>query len=503
MSLFFVISIIAVLGVYLIILHKMQKYVKYFFTFILLLILIVPNKVSAKSSSSKYTIENYNIDMVVNENNREEYFVKTGSNIDKYPIAVIIFCALCVLIADRLWAKYGKEDEVLETIDFYPPKGFNSAEVGSLYYGAAEASDYSSISPRNILSLLIYLANKGYLSIEEREEQEKFKKVKSFRIKKIREYDGDNEYEKLFFNGLFENKNSVLNFYMEKARKIRIEAKAHGEKISSKEAIRIAKLSNDKSNISISMSILFILDYTLDLIRRKLNVKKDKSNIFESSSIKKGKWLSMMIIAISVLITVKPLLKSDESGVLAIIIPFQVIGFTILINSLIGGMINLKLNSNTLKFFYIETAIAVLVPLIIQFPMLLQNIMYLIMYIIGLICIAILLIFAKIMPKKTPYGNEILGKIRGFKKFLETVEKPQLESLVAQNPDYFYDILPYAYALGVFDLWINKFENISLRAPNWYDSTVPFNIHSFREFITKAMDSATSSILIGPKIYFK
>ena len=68
----------------------------------------------------------------------------------------------------------------------------------------------------------------------------------------------------------------------------------------------------------------------------------------------------------------------------------------------------------------------------------------------------------KAMPKRTKYGNEILGKIKGFKKFLETAEKPRLEAMVMENPTYFYDILPYTYVLGVSDKWIKKFETISL-----------------------------------------
>ena len=41
-------------------------------------------------------------------------------------------------------------------------------------------------------------------------------------------------------------------------------------------------------------------------------------------------------------------------------------------------------------------------------------------------------------------------------------EKNQLEMLVEQNPNYYYDILPYAYVLNVSKKWIKKFENIPL-----------------------------------------
>ena len=44
-------------------------YLKFIIAFILLLLIIVPNKVLAITSSGDYTIESYDIDMVVNENN--------------------------------------------------------------------------------------------------------------------------------------------------------------------------------------------------------------------------------------------------------------------------------------------------------------------------------------------------------------------------------------------------------------------------------------------------
>ena len=47
----------------------MRKYLKYILTIIFFVMVIVPNKVSAASSSTGYIITSYNIDMVVNEDN--------------------------------------------------------------------------------------------------------------------------------------------------------------------------------------------------------------------------------------------------------------------------------------------------------------------------------------------------------------------------------------------------------------------------------------------------
>ena len=101
--------------------------------------------------------------------------------------------------------------------------------------------------------------------------------------------------------------------------------------------------------------------------------------------------------------------------------------------------------------------------------------------------------FLELMPKRNKYGGEMLGKLKGFRNFLITAEKEKLEAMGAEDPSYFYDILPYAYVLDVSDKWIKKFESISMQAPDWYDSTDGFSMAEFEDFMDSAMPSADSS----------
>lgn len=230
----------------------------------------------------------------------EGYFVGASSNIDVFSIFVIILCAIFVLIADRLWAKYGKDEQVVETVEFYPPEGYNSAEVGFLYDGSADT--------KGIISLLIYLANQGYLKIEETEEKGLFSKSKGFRITKIKEYDGNNEYERIFFDGLFGCSKGTLIKASDLMRKNR--------KLSWEEAKQIVN-SNDDGKISVTASDLYDNFYrTLNSIKSRLNSKENKNKIFESSASGKGKYLILMIIAVFILITVKPVIEYGEAGTL-------------------------------------------------------------------------------------------------------------------------------------------------------------------------------------------
>ena len=63
-----------------------------------------------------------------------------------------------------------------------------------------------------------------------------------------------------------------------------------------------------------------------------------------------------------------------------------------------------------------------------------------------------------------------------------------------QNPEYFYNILPYTYALDVSDVWISQFETIAMQAPNWYDSHGTFSVHTFGAFMNSTMSSATTAM---------
>ena len=92
----------------------------------------------------------------------------------------------------------------------------------------------------------------------------------------------------------------------------------------------------------------------------------------------------------------------------------------------------------------------------------------------------------------------MLGKIRGFKRFLETARKEELERLVEENPSYFYDILPYTYVLGVSNKWIKKFESINMKSPEWYDSPNTFSVVSFGNTINRTLNSTNIAMSTSP-----
>jgi len=201
-----------------------------------------------------------------------------------------------------------------------------------------------------------------------------------------------------------------------------------------------------------------------------------------------------MIIITYILITVKPVSEYGGLELVPFALIFPGIGFSVLFGMVFGKTpILVKVFGLVWGFIFGGSVwIGMVLPALLVDPI------YLVVYIIGLACTLVMIILLKAMPKRTVWGNEMLGKIRGFKTFLETAEKPKLEALVMENPEYFYDILPFTYVLGISDKWIKKFEIIALEAPSWYDGSTGFNMVTFGTFMNSTMSSASTAMSSSP-----
>lgn len=361
----------------------------------------------------------------------EGYFNVTNE-FDFYALAIIGISIVFVGISYIIWVKYGKDNQIIETVEFYPPEGYNSAELEFMYKGKCEDT--------GVVSLLIYLADKGYLKIEEKQKKE-------FTITKLKEYSGNNISEKLFFDKLFEK----------------------GEEVT------LSSLYNNFYK-------------TVGKIKDEINSDTNENKIFEKASSKKSKILVGMCYIIAIFTILKLLLENGAENMLFMVI-FPIIAIHVL-------RITLKSKNNISKIFGIIWALGFGgVPIFIATSDTILNTINIAMIIVGIVSIAIIIILIILMPKRTSYGNEILGKIRGFKRFLETAEKEQLEELVEKNPEYFYNILPYTYVLGISKTWIKKFETIAIQEPNWYISTSQYD---FGKFMESTMLNATRIMTSSP-----
>jgi uncharacterized membrane protein YgcG len=97
-----------------------------------------------------------------------------------------------------------------------------------------------------------------------------------------------------------------------------------------------------------------------------------------------------------------------------------------------------------------------------------------------IICFIIILnaLFYHLLQAPTVFGQKLLGKIEGFRMYLNTAEQDRLDLMhpPEMTPQLFEKYLPYALALGVENKWSEQFNNamkiqdkeIGNYHPNWY-----------------------------------
>lgn len=442
----------------------------------------------------------------------EGYFVNAGLSISIMNYIMFLIPILFLGISIYLWYKYGRDDQVIETVEFYPPEGLNSLEVGFLYKGYAENKD--------VTSLLIYLASKGYIEINNKSIE--INKEKTDLNQNTKNNEKIIELQNKINEERLNNPNSKKIRYYENMLDIYknidtpIDYKKYGlkssiNKLNKEDKVIIKKLKDyDGTNMhekwfmeglfeydrtEVTYKMLYNKFYkTNNLILNNINQSQNKYKIFEESSSNKRILIILMIVATYCLITIPPLLAYNQTNSLFITSVSLCIVFPTLFL-----MVLCKLSKDLNIFCIIFLLIFGVMPWIYMIlPIIRLDTLYFVSHIIGLICMLEMLICLVFLPKRTKYGNEMLGKLKGFKTFLETVEKEKLETLVNQNPTYFYDILPYTYVLGVSDKWIKKLESISIQAPSWYDSTNNFDISSFNSFMNSTMDSAKNVMSTRP-----
>ena len=408
----------------------------------------------------------------------EGYFVNTKIILSSLHYLMILIPLSCLLIAFVLWCIYGKDMPVIETTEFYPPEEFNSLDIGFLYHGKAEAKD--------VTSLLIYLANKGYIKITESDNKAFLSDENDFIITKLKDYDGTNENEKMFLEGLFTE--DVADY--SKVDEVRKLAEKNGIKIKNYE---ITELGTKKiERLTVTKSDLYDKFYvTLNKICRNVNSKENKQLIFEKNSINKNILLIIMAIISFLTIVYIPLLDFGKTSQIF----FTLFVFSFLIISFVGVIIPKMPIIIRIACFVFLIPYSNAMLSFTEFTIILkEDIYYHLAFLLGVLCIFGIIYIIKILPKRTKYGREMLGRINGFKKFLEVAEKEKLEAMVMENPNYFYDILPFSYVLDISDKWIEKFESISLQAPDWYNDNSTFDSKSFGSFINTTMNSATSAM---------
>ena len=106
-------------------------------------------------------------------------------------VALLVGISAFVLLAFVLFLLYGRDKKIVKTVEFYAPEGLTPAEVGYIFDGV--------VDNRDVVSLVIYWAHRGYLAIDDTGGS-------AFQLRQLREIADDAaDFEKHMFKGLFKN----------------------------------------------------------------------------------------------------------------------------------------------------------------------------------------------------------------------------------------------------------------------------------------------------------
>jgi len=78
-----------------------------------------------------------------------------------------------------------------------------------------------------------------------------------------------------------------------------------------------------------------------------------------------------------------------------------------------------------------------------------------------------------VASKRSPYAQQMLEQIVGYREFISKVEMDKLKLMIDEDPQIFYHVLGYAIVLGLEDTWAKKFKSLSFEQPSWYYGRTP------------------------------
>lgn len=381
------------------------------------------------------------------------------------------------------WKKYGKDfPKNSQTVEFYPPENYSSAEIGYIYG--------KQPSKKLTISLIVELASKGYIKIDEIEKNNKKEiQITHLITSPVEElkYNDLIEKRKIKVKKLKQEDSNVLN-RVEFTMMTYLFSKSDEKEVNSnlKTFFKVKDSLVEKGFIEI---ISDNEDTRYDEFNKRKEEYEKSQKKYEEEKIKYEQELSKMPPLTKVeQIVYNRLLKSDDVFILSehktMYRAFDDVDKHL--KSELKDLVDDK-NSTKKMIQSIFLTILTLILWIISYRSVEDMApKFSIIYWLAFACVFINIYFTIIMKRKTKYGEEIVAKVKGFRNFLVTAEKEKLEALVLEDPNYFYNILPYTYVLNISKKWIEKFENIQIPEVdmgnynfNNYDSFNAFydNIH--------------------------
>jgi len=308
------------------------------------------------------------------------------------------------------WLLFGRDKHMTKVLEFHAPDGINPAEMGYLLDG--------SISNEELMTLIFYLASKGYLRIHE------YKKDAYELIQIAQPLDEESREVQKFYRGIFNGRQTV------RLDDLPPEFADVLEDCSTRISIKYSQGKSENRVYRTGSRELQVLFGILGMVLP----------VFSFLALRGSDWVMNILLTEACLIPGMILSvynyehrNSDGNAI------WRLIGALLCFAGVIINGFHIS----------VEVGYGFGVPIAISH--------------------GLLLFFTVFMSARTDSNTVFMGRILGFREFIKTAEYDRLVKLVEQNPAYFYDILPYAEVFGLGTEWSQKFTKIQIPKPDWYE----------------------------------
>lgn len=368
----------------------------------------------------------------------EGYFVNERAFNPDFSYILLAITVILGLIT-IIYALLKRRTPPVVTVEFTAPDGISSAEVGYIIDNMAEDKD--------VLSLIIWFADKGYITIEGEEDAMVLHKVKDLPK-------NSPHYMQTFFNGIFGEEKT---FELASADKNLYNAISGAKMQLSSEFTGERKLfSSAGTAFALLMPVIFAILHTV-------------CNITATYGISEIGIVSFVISGVLLLV----------AGILTFVAMqnwlFASMGKKALFVVSIGACLSFGLGATVLGS----------VALLVDFKF---------FAIVSYAISAIVCLMASRVAMPTKYCTQVSGKLLGLKNFIEKAELERIKLLAKDDPSYFYSVLPYAYVFGLTDVWAKQFESLSVPPPTWYYGSSHSPMFS-AYWLTRSLDKSYTNMI--------
>lgn len=350
----------------------------------------------------------------------DDYYNRSQSSVAYFLYVIIGLSLLALALIFKLFVSPALP--LIKKVMFTAPKGFNGPMITSVYKSMVTMTDAQSI--------IFEWASKGYILIDEREDGLYFKKLTEINTK--------NNSEAKLFNTLFTD----MEFVSTKDWKKLGAYEAFSSFMASLtvEVKKIVEISDKKSyaqaTILSILSVLAMYIFTIVAVNKTIQS-------YSTSALLALIYLAVVLVGF---IIFRPMLsaaiKNGESKYNFI---FTII-FGIFAYFAMSFMAKLTIYGIRLDTFYYPFIMALM---------------------------ALALATASFIGRRTQAGSDVYGEILGLRDFIKYAKVDELKVMQAENPSLYYDVLPYAYAFGMSDLWSNHFKTLEVPSSQYYRSYNP------------------------------